>query len=133
MAVARDVSRYGILGLKGKPLNCLSNSEEKIFENEEIKLLLSAMNIVPGKYDSRKLRYGKIAICSDADSDGYHIGLLIMAALRYLAPEFLEEHRLYWLRSPLYIVKNGKKEDYYFTDDEFNAKSPKGEVSRCKG
>ena len=67
MAVARDVSRYGILGLKGKPLNCLSNSEEKIFENEEIKLLLSAMNIVPGKYDSKKLRYGKIAICSDAD------------------------------------------------------------------
>lgn len=64
---------------------------------------------------------------------GYHIGLLIMAALRYLAPEFLEEHRLYWLRSPLYIVKNGKKEDYYFTDDEFNVKSPKGEIIRAKG
>lgn len=69
MANARDPERIGILGLKGKPLNCLSNSDEKIFENEEIKLLLSAMNITPGKYDSKKLRYGKIAICSDADSD----------------------------------------------------------------
>lgn len=66
---------------------------------------------------------------------GYHIGLLIMAALRYLAPQFLEEGRLCWLRSPLYIVKNGKKESYYFTDEEFNAVRGKikGEVQRCKG
>lgn len=69
MARARDVSKYGILGLRGKILNCLSNPEEKIFQNEEIKLLLSAMNIVPGKYNSSKLRYGRIAICTDADSD----------------------------------------------------------------
>lgn len=66
-------------------------------------------------------------------SDGYHIGLLIMSALRYLAPQFLEEGRLCWLRSPLYIVKNGKKETYYFTDEEFNKAKPKGEVQRCKG
>lgn len=50
-----------------KILNCFSNPEEKIYENEEIKLLLSAMNIVPGKYNSSKLRYGKIGICTDAD------------------------------------------------------------------
>ena len=67
MAVARDVTKYGILSLRGKILNCLSNPEEKIFQNEEIKLLLSAMNIVPGKYNSGKLRYGRIAICTDAD------------------------------------------------------------------
>lgn len=66
-------------------------------------------------------------------SDGYHIGLLIMAALHYLAPEFLEEGRLCWLRSPLYIVKNGKKESYYFTDEEFNSAKIKGEVTRAKG
>lgn len=52
-----------------KILNCLSNNEEKIFQNEEIKLLLSALNIVPGKYNPNKLRYGKLAICTDADSD----------------------------------------------------------------
>ena len=66
-------------------------------------------------------------------SDGYHIGLLIMAALRYLAPQFLEEGRLCWLRSPLYIVKNGKSESYYFTDEEFNKAKVKGEVTRAKG
>ena len=133
MAIARDIKKYGILAIRGKILNCLAHPDEKIFQNEEIKLLLSAMNITPGKYDSKKLRYGKIAICVDADSDGYHIGLLIMAALRYLAPQFLEEGRLCWLRSPLYIVKSGKSETYYFTDEEFAKAKVKGEVTRAKG
>lgn len=135
MSQARDYTKYGILAIRGKIINCLSNPEEKIFQNEEIKLLLSALNITPGKYNSDKLRYGKLAICTDADSDGYHIGLLIMAALTYLAPEFIREGRLCWLRAPLYIVNNGSKEEYYFTDDEFQRarKSIKGEVTRAKG
>lgn len=68
-------------------------------------------------------------------SDGYHIGLLIMAALSYLAPEFIKEGRLCWLRSPLYIVNNGKKESYYFTDEEFNKARGhiRGDVTRAKG
>ena len=135
MAQARDYTKYGILAIRGKIINCLSNPEEKIFNNEEIKLLLSAMNIVPGKYNPSKLRYGRLAICTDADSDGAHIGLLIMAALQYLAPEFIKEGRLCWLRSPLYIVDNKGKESYYFTDDEFNKvrNKVKGEVTRAKG
>lgn len=67
LAQGRDYTRYGIMALRGKIINCLSNPEEKIYNNEEIKLLLSAMNIVPGKYNSSKLRYGKLAICTDAD------------------------------------------------------------------
>ena len=135
MSQARDYTKYGILAIRGKIINCLSNDEEKIFENEEIKLLLSAMNITPGKYNPSKLRYGKLAICTDADSDGYHIGLLIMAALTYLAPNFIKEGRLCWLRSPLYIVNNRGKETYYFTDEEFNKDRAKikGEVTRAKG
>jgi DNA gyrase/topoisomerase IV subunit B len=135
MAQARDYTKYGILAIRGKIINCLSNPEEKIFNNEEIKLLLSAMNIVPGKYSASKLRYGRLAICTDADSDGAHIGLLIMAALQYLAPDFIKEGRLCWLRSPLYIVENKGIEDYYFTDDEFNRvrSKVKGEVTRAKG
>ena len=78
------------------------------------------MNIVPGHYNASKLRYGRLAICTDADSDGYHIGLLIMAALQYLAPQFIKEGRLCWLRSPLYIVNNKGKNSFYFTDAEFN-------------
>ena len=66
---------------------------------------------------------------------GYHIALLIMAVLQYLAPQFIQENRLCWLRSPLYIVKNGKQEQYFFTDEEFNEirKTIKGEVNRAKG
>ena len=58
-----------------------------------------------------------------------------MAALQYLAPDFIKEGRLCWLRSPLYIVTNGKTESYYFTDEEFNAVKGKikGEVQRNKG
>ena len=135
LAQGRDYTHYGIMAIRGKIINALSNPEEKVYENEEIKLLLSAMNIVPGKYDAKKLRYGRLAICTDADSDGYHIGLLIMAALTYIAPQFIREGRLCWLRSPLYIVSNGKNESYYFTDEEFNAVKGKikGEVQRNKG
>lgn len=70
IAQARDYTKYGILAIRGKIINCLANKEEDIFDNEEIKLLLSAMNIIPGAYNSKKLRYGKIGICVDADSDG---------------------------------------------------------------
>lgn len=133
MSNARDTKKYGILGLRGKIINCLSNDAEKIFANEEIKLLLSAMNIVPGKYNASKLRYGKIAICTDADSDGYHIGLLVMSALLYLAPEFIKENRLCWLRTPLFIVTKGKKHYYYYNDNEFAKAKTKGEVHRAKG
>lgn len=133
MAVARDIKKYGILAIRGKIINCLTHNEEKIFANEEINLLLSAMNIVPGKYNSNKLRYGRIAICSDSDSDGFHIGLLIMAAIYKLAPQFLQEHRLCWLRSPLYIEKIGKKENYFFTDEEIKNVKINGELQRNKG
>ena len=135
LAQGRDYTKYGIMAIRGKIINALSNPDEKVYENEEIKLLLSAMNIVPGKYDAKKLRYGRLAICTDADSDGYHIGLLIMAALAHIAPQFIREGRLCWLRSPLYIVSNGKSESYYFTDEEFNAAKGKikGEVQRNKG
>lgn len=135
VAMARDAEKYGILALRGKPINAFTNDEEKFYKNEEVRLLLSAMNITPGKYDNKKLRYGKIGILSDADADGYAIGLLIMCLLYKVAPQFIEEGRLYWMRSPLYIVKNGKNESYYFTDEEYNkiAGKIKGEVQRCKG
>lgn len=69
MSVARDREKYGILMLRGKLINALSNSDDKLLKNEEIQLLFKALNIEPGKYDSSKLRYGKVAICVDADSD----------------------------------------------------------------
>ena len=135
IAVSRDEKKYGILALRGKMINAFANDEEKFYQNEEVKLLLSAMNIVPNKYDSKKLRYGKVAILVDADSDGFSIGLLIMCALYKVAPQFIEEGRLCWIRSPLYIVKSKDKEEYYFTDEEFNKvrNKVKGIVQRNKG
>lgn len=67
LAQGRDYKKYGIMAIRGKIINALSNPDDKIYNNEEIKLLLSAMNIIPGKYDAKKLRYGKLAICTDAD------------------------------------------------------------------
>lgn len=67
LALGRDYTKYGIMAIRGKIINALSNPDEKVYNNEEIKLLLSALNIIPGKYDSKKLRYGKLAICTDAD------------------------------------------------------------------
>ena len=66
---------------------------------------------------------------------GYHIGLLIMAALSYLAPQFIKEGRLCWLHTPLYIISDGKKETYAFTDEEMNSMrgKVKGNITRNKG
>ena len=64
---------------------------------------------------------------------GFHIGLLIMAALQYLAPDFIKEGRLCWLRSPLYIVNSNKKDYFYFTDAEYNKRKIKGITTRAKG
>lgn len=136
MAVARDVEHFGILMLRGKLINSFSNKDDRLLKNEEIQLLFKALNISPNQeYDSSKLRYGKVAICVDSDSDGFHIGLLIMAALQHFCPQFIEEKRLCWLRSPLYIVKNKNKESYFFTDKEMNEArgSISGEVQRNKG
>jgi DNA gyrase subunit B len=135
MAVARDRQKYGILMLRGKLINAFSNSKEKLEKNEEIQLLLKALNITPGEYDPSDLRYGRVAICTDSDSDGYHIGLLIATALQHFCPEFIEEQRLCWLRSPLYIVKTKQGEQYFFTDEEMDNARGKiiGEVQRNKG
>ena len=137
VAVARDVSKYGILMLRGKLINAFTNSETKLLKNEEIQLLLQALNIEPGNYDSSQLRYGRVAICTDSDSDGYNIGLLIAVALQHFCPEFIKEGRLCWLRSPLYILKGKKKDTYFFTDAELNAARAKaklqGDLQRNKG
>lgn len=137
IAMGRDTKKHGILRIKGKMLNCLKAEEEKIFQNEEIKLLLYAMGIDINNYNSSKLRYGKIAICADQDDDGRHIALLIMANLYKLCPQFLKENRLYWLQSPLFIEydKNNNPKTWYYSDEEFNKvrTSVSGTIKRVKG
>ena len=138
MCVAREIDKYGILMLRGKLINALANKDDRLLKNEEIQLLFKALGIRPHEdYEETSLRYGRIGICVDSDSDGFHIGLLIASALEYFCPKFIRENRLCWLRSPLYIVKYKDKEQYYFTDQEMNAARPNlpagVEVQRCKG
>lgn len=137
VAMGRDTKKHGILRIRGKMLNCLKAEDEKIFQNEEIKLLLYAMGIDINSYNSSKLRYGKIAICADQDDDGRHIALLIMTNLYKLCPQFLKENRLYWLQSPLFIEydKNNNPKSWYYSNEEFNAArtSVRGEIKRVKG
>ena len=138
MCVAREINKYGILMLRGKLINALANKDDRLLKNEEIQLLFKALGIRPYEdYEETSLRYGRIGICVDSDSDGFHIGLLIASALEHFCPKFIRENRLCWLRSPLYIVKYKDKEQYYFTDQEMNAARPNlpagVEVQRCKG
>lgn len=132
MVNARDHEKYGVLALRGKVINALSNDEEKIYNNEEVKIFLSAMGINPTNYRSKKLRYGRAAICVDGDQDGYHISLLIMSLIHKLAPEFLEEGRLLWLKAPLYRVSSKGQNHYYYSEEELS-KGKKGEQTRFKG
>ena len=138
MCVAREIDKYGILMLRGKLINALANKDDRLLKNEEIQLLFKALGIRPYEdYEETSLRYGRIGICVDSDSDGFHIGLLIASALEHFCPKFIQENRLCWIRSPLYIVKYKDKEQYYFTDQEMNAARPNlptgVEVQRCKG
>ena len=130
---ARDASIYGALTLGGKIINAYGHPEEKVLNSEKIQLIFGALGITPGTNKLGKLRYGRAAICTDADSDGAHIALLVMALMQRYCPNFLEEGRLFWLRAPLYSIKKGKKYHYYYNDDEFNKSTIKGEVSRYKG
>lgn len=137
VAMGRDTKKYGILRIRGKMKNCLKAEDEEVYKNEEIKLLLYALGIDINNYNSSKLRYGKVAICVDADDDGYHIALLIMANLHKICPQFLKENRLCWLRSPLFIEqdKNNNPISWYYTDEDFNKARGKlkGNVKRIKG
>lgn len=137
IAMGRDTKKYGILRIRGKMKNGLKAEDEEIYKNEEIKLLLYALGIDINSYNPNKLRYGKVAICVDPDSDGFHIALLIMANLHRLCPQFLQENRLFWLRSPLFIEqdKNGNPISWYYTDEEFNQVRGKlkGNIKRIKG
>jgi DNA gyrase/topoisomerase IV subunit B len=138
MSIGRDANKYGILMLRGKCKNLLNCTIEEGLQNEEVKLFQQALGVIYGrKTPESQLRYGKIAIASDSDFDGSHIGLLILAMAHIICPNFLTENRIYWLRSPLFIEqdKTGKPLKCWYTDEEFDkARSTvKGNVKRVKG
>ena len=120
----RDRRFQAILPLRGKILNVEKAMQHKIFENDEIKNIFTALGVTIGtEEDSKaanleKLRYHKIVIMTDADVDGSHIATLIMTFFFRYMKELIEKGYLYIATPPLYLVKKGKEQRYCWTEED---------------
>lgn len=133
MITARDPDKYGVLFLRGKIISALTNPFDKVLENEEVKLIISALGLSLKNYKAKDLRYGKVAIATDADADGAGITNLIVALFHVLFPEVLKEGRLYKFYSPLYKVEKGKEVFYYYSEEEMQKGIKGTKQARFKG
>ena len=123
----RNRAFQAIMPLRGKILNVEKAMEYKIYENEEIKNIFTALGVFRGTpEDDRalnldKLRYHKVVIMTDADVDGSHISTLIMTFFFRQMKEIIENGHLFIATPPLYLVKKGKEERYCWTEEERSA------------
>jgi DNA gyrase subunit B len=120
----RDRAFQAILPLRGKILNVEKAMVHKVFENEEIKNMYTALGVSIGtEEDPRalnldKLRYNKVVIMCDADVDGSHIATLILTFFFRYMKELVENGHIYIATPPLYLVKKGQKREYAWNDDQ---------------
>ena len=133
LALGRDPNKYGLLEIRGKIINCLTNPLEKVMENEEVKLIFSALGVTPNNYKAGKLRYGKVGIATDADKDGNHIALLLLSFFSEMLPDMLKEGRIMRLLSPTHLVKAAGQEFFFYSDEEFRKRTVRGETVLVKG
>ena len=132
----RDRRFQAILPLKGKPLNVHKARLNKILENEEIRIILTAIGVGFGDdFDASRARYGKIIIMADADVDGSHIRTLLLTLFFNYMRELITLGKLYIAQPPLYKLKKGKQEYYAYNDaerDEVIARIRKEKAEKAK-
>jgi len=120
----RDRKFQAILPLKGKILNVEKAMQNKVFENEEIRNMFTALGVTIGTEEDSKalnldgLRYHKIIIMTDADIDGSHIATLIMTFFFRYMLDLIKQGYLYIATPPLYLIKRGKEARYCWSEEE---------------
>ena len=139
----RDRNFQAILPLRGKILNVEKAMQHKVFENEEIRNIFTALGVTIGtEEDSKalnlsKLRYHKVVIMCDADVDGSHISTLILTFFFRYMRDLVDSGYVYIATPPLYLVKKGAKKEYAWNDEERDALNEKfggsATIQRYKG
>jgi DNA gyrase subunit B len=120
----RDRGYQAILPLRGKILNVEKAMEHKIYDNEEIRNMFTALGVKigtpedPKALDLSKLRYHKLIIMTDADVDGSHIATLILTFIYRYMKEMIEQGYVYIAQPPLYLVKRGKEQAYAYNEEQ---------------
>jgi DNA gyrase subunit B len=135
----RDRARQAILPLRGKVLNTEGVSTAKVLENKELADLVTALGCGVGKnFDLTRMRYGKVIILADADSDGHHIATLLLTFIYRHLPQLMAAGRVYIAQPPLYRVDIGKETHWAIDDEHKNQIVRKAgratpEITRFKG
>jgi topoisomerase-4 subunit B len=131
---SRDPNLQAVFSLRGKPLNCFGLTKKIVYENEEFNLLQAALNI---EENMDGLRYNKVIIATDADTDGMHIRLLLLTFFLQFFPDLIKKGHVYILQTPLFRVRNKKKTLYCYTEEErlsaVEELGPNPEITRFKG
>ncbi|WP_032031556.1 toprim domain-containing protein, partial [Acinetobacter baumannii] len=136
---ARDKNFQAIMPIRGKILNTWEVSSDEVLASQEVHDIAIAIGVDPGSDDLSELRYGKICILADADSDGLHIATLLCALFVKHFPALVEEGHLYVAMPPLFRIDIGKDVHYALDDEELETilKNVKGnknpQITRFKG
>lgn len=131
---ARDVRTQAVFALRGKPLNCWNASRKVVYENEELNLLHHALGMDEGL---EGLRYNRVVIATDADTDGMHIRLLLLTFFLRFYPDLVRHGHVYILETPLFRVRNKKQTLYCYNEQEKQQAMKRlgkgAEITRFKG